>query len=268
MVIGNTAMDSSANEIWEGNDAIVSVLHSRAAVATQVLITSKEDSSSILVDVGDGCLRDLVAREFNFDFLQGVLFTHTHYDHCSGLLGLLSFLTVVCRRKWNLPVFAPVICTEMESQVQLWRDVFGHRQTFDVEHHRLVHREAGTIGNFQFTAHEAAHPSSAATSRVVDGTVEVPASMERAVFYRMQVGREKLLICVDSGTTDELLELAQGVDLALVEATLSTPNEGVGRIHMTEIEARAVGARASSYILVHRGIDAGYFSKLTDQTGT
>ena len=259
-------MDNGANETWEGNDVIVSVLYSRAAVATQILINSKEDSSSILIDVGDGCLRDLVAREFDFDCLQGILFTHTHYDHCSGLFGLLSFLTVVCGRKRALRVFTPAVCSEMESQLQLWRDLFGHRQTFDVEHHRLVHGENATIGNFQLSAHEVSHPSSATTSCVVDGTVEVPASTERALLYRMQVGQDRLLICVDSGMTDELLELLFLVRLELSYVTLSAPNDRVGRIHMTQAEARTIGAKASSYILVHRGIDAGYFSKLTGQT--
>ncbi|MBA3027993.1 MAG: MBL fold metallo-hydrolase [Desulfobacteraceae bacterium] len=258
-------MENDYTRIWEGTETVVSILHSQAAVATQILITGKKHSASILVDAGDGCLRDLVDREFIFDNLKGILFTHAHYDHCSGLFGLLSFLTVVCKKKKDLPIYTPSVCVEIERQLHLWRELYENRDLFKVNHYRINPGETKSLSNFIFTAHEAAHPASETTSSVSDGIVQVPPSGERGFLYDMQVGHEKVLICPDSGMDEKLFLHAEGADLALLEATLPSENKRVGHIHMTESEARSVGERASSHILVHRGIKSGYFHKLTDE---
>ena len=74
----------------------VEVLHSQAGIATQILVT--EDSTSLLVDSGDGTLRDLVKRKFNFETLKAILLTHEHFDHVSGLYPLVNFLILLGRR--------------------------------------------------------------------------------------------------------------------------------------------------------------------------
>ena len=71
----------------------VNVLHSDAGVGTQILITN--DQNSVLVDVGDGTLRDLVERRFKFETLKAILLTHEHFDHISGLYSLVNFLTLL-----------------------------------------------------------------------------------------------------------------------------------------------------------------------------
>ena len=256
-------MENDYTRIWEGKETVVSILHSQAAVATQILINAKNYPASILVDAGDGCLRDLVEREFIFEDLKGILFTHSHYDHCSGLFGLLSFLTVVCKRKEDLPIYTPAVCVEIERQLDLWRELYENRDLFKVKHFRTNPGETKNLSTFIFTAHEAAHPASETTSRVTDGIVQVPPPGERGFLYQMQVNQEKLLICPDSGMDEELFLHAEGADLALLEATLPSENKRVGHIHMTEREARSVGERASSHILVHQGIKSGYFQKLT-----
>ncbi len=265
MTSSETRPPREMSATWQGTEVLISVLHSRAAVGTQVLVKSRKSGALLLVDVGDGCLRDLIERGVDLRSLKGVLFTHTHYDHCGGLFSLLSFLTVVCRRHECLPVFTPPVCDEVEGQLELWQDVFAHRRTFDAEHHRLSLGARSNVDDFTFTVLEAGHPSSEATSRERDGVVTVPPSGERGFIYLVQVGRERILVCLDSGVTGELQRLVRSADLVLLEATLSSESRRLAQIHMTEDEARALARDASSYLLVHRPIDSQYFSVLTSR---
>jgi ribonuclease BN (tRNA processing enzyme) len=59
----------------------VDVLYSAGGIATQILLSHSE--GDCLVDAGDGVLRDLVARRYDFARLKGVLLTHEDFDHIS-----------------------------------------------------------------------------------------------------------------------------------------------------------------------------------------
>lgn len=68
---------------WQGKNWNVKVLYSKAGVATQILISTLE--CDILVDVGDGTLRDLLEPDYDFEQLKAVAITHGHFDHVGGL---------------------------------------------------------------------------------------------------------------------------------------------------------------------------------------
>jgi len=64
-------------EIWRGEDWNVQVLYSMAGVATQILISTLE--CDVLVDVGDGILRDLLRLDYDFKRLEAIIITHGHF---------------------------------------------------------------------------------------------------------------------------------------------------------------------------------------------
>ena len=73
----------------------VKILHSSASIGTQILLS--HTSGDILVDAGDGALRDLVKRGYDFRRLRGIPVTHEHPDHIVGLCFL--FVRVRKRRR-------------------------------------------------------------------------------------------------------------------------------------------------------------------------
>lgn len=60
----------------------------------------------ILVDCGDGTHRQILKSDLSLSHLTAICITHTHGDHCYGLLGLLSALTLMGHKK-PLTLIAP-----------------------------------------------------------------------------------------------------------------------------------------------------------------
>ncbi len=252
----------SRSKVWHGRLITVDVLYTQAAVATQILITSKSDDTSVLFDAGDGVLRDLMFKKFDFQKLTSIVFTHGHYDHSAGLFALLSFLRIVCNRRQVLDIYLPQYCLEVEEQVNLWKKIFGNRSLYQLNLKTLNQSVTFKISDFSITAKEAAHPSSQNTSNVINGIVKVPDSGQRGFYYIVETTQERIVVCLDSGPSEQLERDIIGADLALIEATASVLGERIQEIHMSTSYAEKIGAKAKSFILVHRGISNNYFKKL------
>ncbi len=82
-------------DFWEGEGWNVKVLYSKAGVATQILVSTVE--GDLLVDAGDGALRDLLDLNYDFEKLKAIAITHGHFDHVGGLWTLFGFLRMMRR---------------------------------------------------------------------------------------------------------------------------------------------------------------------------
>ena len=84
---------------WENDEVLVEITYSVAGVSTTVVITSRFTGKMMLLDVGDGALRDLLARG-SIDFVNDIdviAITHGHFDHMGGLYPLLGFMRTLGR---------------------------------------------------------------------------------------------------------------------------------------------------------------------------
>ena len=206
------------------------MLYSRAGVATQILVSTAE--SDLLVDVGDGTLRDLLALNYNFGRLKAILITHGHFDHMGGLWALLGFLRMIGRAE-NLTVITPPSCSEVKSIVNSLIDVYHGTMPFKIVIKELADEEKTSVDKMTVQAFEVVHRS--ATKAYGLGK-RIPA----------------VVVSGDTGICQSLKRFVKDADLAILEATLKRKTPETAEVHLSPEEAAEIGKTAKEYMLIHR----------------
>jgi len=231
---------------WHGSALEVNILFSGAGIAQQIAISNTY--GIILVDTGDGTLRDLRANDIDRRKIAGILFTHGHFDHMGGLHTLLGYLRMI-GRKQDLPIILPVDCLEVISTVDNFQDFYGDTIPFKITPYEAGPEETFEIAGMVIDSYAMVHCGSIEGENVLD---QIP-----SLGYRITCDGEMVAVSGDTGDCPELRELVADVDLAVIEATYeksadATPEE-LAKVHLSEDLAIEIGALAKEYILVHKG---------------
>lgn len=268
--------DSPRRKVWQGKQMRVEILYSLAGIATQIQVMDKKTGDWLLLDCGDGTLRDSLQRGVDLGKLRGVLISHGHGDHMSGLLALFWGLRIVHFRG-ELKIFAPKFCREVRSVVDFFGRSEYHGDLFVVDYEELDCKELDSetldeksskkeerkatketvekmfkeksIADFQVNYFPAVHYD---TLKRTKTSKTVPLQRKPALSYSIQLRGEKVLYSGDSILNNRLKMEVEGVDLALLEATYSSvfQEESVNHLHIEE--ARELGKKAKDFLLVHR----------------
>jgi ribonuclease BN (tRNA processing enzyme) len=226
---------------WQGKNWNVKVLYSKAGVATQILTSTLE--CDILVDVGDGTLRDLLELDYNFERLKAVAVTHGHFDHVGGLWTLLGFLRMIGRTS-DLFLVAPRSCSEVKNLFEGFMAVYGDTMPFRVILKELSNEEKITIGRMEVEAFSVIHRGS---TKVYGVGKRVP-----AVGYSISYNKQRIVISGDTGMCQSLKKFAKGADLAILEATAKERTAKNFEVHLSIEEATEIGKTAKESILIHQ----------------
>jgi ribonuclease BN (tRNA processing enzyme) len=228
-------------ESWQGENWNVKVLFSRAGVATQILISTVE--CDVLVDVGDGVLRDLLRLGYDFERLEAIIITHGHFDHVGGLWALLGFLRMIGRTK-DLLIIAPSNCGEVEKLVKSFTIVYNETMPFKIVLNELSDEEKVNIGKITVQAFPVIHR----------GAIKVFGVLERipALGYSISYGKQRIVISGDTGFCQSLEKFTEGADLAILEATANERTAENSEIHLSIEEATEIGKTAKKFILIHK----------------
>jgi ribonuclease Z len=230
---------------WRGKHLKVDILYSEAGVAQQVLVSSKK--GSILVDAGDGVLRDLWSRAFTWERLKGIIITHGHFDHIGGLYSLLGFMRMI-GRKGLLKIAAPENCEEVRCLVDCYLRKYSTTSPYQFAVEYLKPGQTVDIAGMIIKAHKAVHCGSIKTIGI---TSQLP-----ALSYRLTAGGEIVALSGDTGKSAPLKELVKDADLAILEATYEkssdVSSEYLENVHLSEDIAHEIGKLAKEYILIHK----------------
>ena len=227
---------------WQGEGWDVKVMYSRAGVATQILISAAE--GDVLVDAGDGTLRDLLELDYDFERLKAIAITHGHFDHVGGLWTLLGFLRMIGRTS-DLFLIAPPSCSEIESLVKSFTTVYGDTMPFQIILKELLNEEKFKVERIEVQAFSVVHR----------GAIKVFGIGKRipALGYSISYGNQRIVISGDTGVCHSLKKFTKGADLAIVEATANKKTTKDSEVHLSIKEATEIGNTAKKFILIHKG---------------
>jgi len=228
-------------DFWQGKNWRAKVLFSKAGVATQILVsTSKCD---ILVDVGDGTLRDLLELDYSFERLMAVAITHGHFDHVGGLWTLLGFLRMIGRTN-DLFLITPRSCSEVKSLLAEFVAIHADSMPFRVILKELSDNEKTAVGKMEVQAFSVIHRGS---TKIHGVGKRVP-----AVGYSISYNKQRIVISGDTGMCQSLKRFVKGADLAILEATAKEKTAKNSEVHLSIKEATEISETARNFILIHQ----------------
>ncbi|MEE9441735.1 MAG: MBL fold metallo-hydrolase [candidate division Zixibacteria bacterium] len=238
-------LDKNNYARWNGKSLTVDILYSRAGIANQVWIENSE--GAILIDCGDGILRDLLKNKINYKKLSAIFITHGHFDHMGGLHSLLGFLRMIGREE-TLVIYAPSDCIEVESMVREFTRIYDFTTEFPIILGNLNEGDKRSVAGMNIEVFEMTHYGSVAGAGITD---PLP-----ALGYRISCEDEIIAITGDTGTNKFNKNLVKGANLAIIESTFrdtkSIDKKMISKVHLTEKLAREYGKLAKEYILVHK----------------
>ncbi|CAB4933290.1 unannotated protein [freshwater metagenome] len=202
----------------------------------------QEAQTTVLLDCGNGVFAKL-REAVDYSDVDHVVVSHLHADHCLDLVPFAYALTYGPRAGARPQLFVPPGGISLMRRLsELW----GNADLVD--------------GAFRITEYDPA--ASLALGDLAARFTPVPHYIDtNAVELTAPASGRRFTFSADCGPNDALVEFARDTDLLLIEATLTDPEPGELRGHLTATEAgehaRRAGARR--VVLTHFSdeIDAG-----------
>lgn len=191
----------------------------------------------ILFDLGPGTLRQLARAGMRHERIQHLFITHLHPDHTADLIHFL-FATrhpPVLRQRAPFTITGPRGFNDFLSKLQSvygkWLSLPPDIMTTDELHTQKT--EKRSYENFHLTSKPTEH---------------TPQSLA----YRIEgPGGESFVFSGDTGFCSEIVDLAQGVDILILECSFPDGQEKSGHLTPSEAGRIATLAGVRKLVLVH-----------------
>jgi len=224
---------------WKGKHFNVKVLYSYAGVATQILVNEIETDNNILMDVGDGILRDLLSlSRRHYENIHTILITHGHFDHVGGLYSLLCFFRMI-NRKEELTIICPKNVIELQGIIQIFQESYADSIPFQLN---IMEIDTEVMLNeITITPFPVQHRGS------IIGGGELPNIP--TLGYIISKKGEKVVYTGDTGYFEELKTYIGNADLAILEGT---NKEKESTFHLSIAQAEELGKLAKKHLIIHK----------------
>lgn len=113
-----------------------------------ILISSEK--YNLLIDAGDGISRALLSQKINYNSIDGIIITHLHPDHFSGLPSLIVQMKMDDRRS-PLDIFVHNSLKSIVENLLLHSNLLPERMKFDINYKIFSEDERLSISKNFFT---------------------------------------------------------------------------------------------------------------------
>lgn len=219
------------------------MLYSRAGVSTTILVTVGS-GERLLLDCGDGTLRDLLKRGVDLKRVAGVLVSHGHFDHVGGLHPVLGFMRMVGRGS-DFLIVAPKGSLEDGLIVEAFADAYGETIPFHIDRREVDGDDELEMAGITVKPFSVVHHG----STEADGIGPPLPSLG----YKLYYSGESVVYTGDCGLSSELEEHVGDTDLAIIEATLDEPGgELEAKVHLSVESAKRLARLTGAAFIIHR----------------
>jgi ribonuclease BN (tRNA processing enzyme) len=116
-----------------------------------------ENYYNLLVDAGDGIAKALLCQKIAFNSINGIIISHLHPDHFSGLSGLIVQMKIT-GRTGRLDIFVHESLIEVVKDFIYHSYVFSEKMDFSINYVPFYNQKPFPITeNFQITAKQNNH---------------------------------------------------------------------------------------------------------------
>lgn len=226
--------------VWQKKDFYIKIYCSIPNIATGIIITTK--NSSFIVDPGDGILRDLNKDYSTTEILNisDIFISHGHHDHVGGVWSLLTYLSVM-KKKSTLNIYYPQNCIEIESIYKAFTSVYSNNLSYTIKLKPINNEKSFRKKNISIKPFVVNHREPVSNGK---NSIEVP-----SLGFKFTYSGSSICYGGDTAYCDNLVKMAKGSDLAIIEAGAESDEET--DLHLTIDQAIEIGKTAKEYFLVH-----------------
>jgi ribonuclease Z len=262
---------------------------SRSRNVTSIALQWMQEGSVWLFDCGEGTQQQILRSPLSLSRIQRIFLTHLHGDHLFGLPGLLSTRSLIDPSSSPIAIYGPeglekfINCSLEASRAHLAYPISVQTiseglvykdDVREVHCRRLSH---GAMPSFGYAIIEKPRPGEfdaekAAALGIPAGPIygklkageKVTLDDGRVIDGKELVGPakpgRKVVICGDTGETPNTVQLAQGADVLVHEATFAIAEEerAYAQGHSTTIVAAKAAREADVKTLILTHISARY----------
>jgi ribonuclease Z len=180
---------------------------------SSLLFTSEK--YNLLVDTGDGISRALISNGINFCGLNGILYTHLHADHFSGLPTLIIQMKMMNRNE-PLDVFIHDSLRNVVEEFLLRSYLLTERMGFEIRYKTFNDDERFSITDeFTFLARKNSH-----LVKLEKYSEKYPSLSLYSASFLFETTDKKIIYTSDIGSDEDLLLFREFVpDILICEVT-------------------------------------------------
>ncbi len=184
---------------------------------SSLLFTSEK--YNLLVDAGDGISRALMSNGINFETINGILFTHLHPDHFSGLPALIVKMKMMNRNE-PLDIFIHESLKTVIEEFLLRSYLFPERMGFEISYKTFKDDRRFIITEeFSFLARKNSHLGNLEKFRG-----KYPSLSLYSASFLFEEENKKVIYTSDIGSEEDLLLFRDYVaDIFISETTHISP---------------------------------------------